>query len=84
MGVGAAAGLAAGALALVVVALPLFFFARAADPARGTGRPFIHTGLVVVAVPLALAVGLAVGGLAAVWYRRGGRLPQEDDGYWRR
>jgi hypothetical protein len=83
--VGLAAGLGAGAVTLVFVALPLFFFARAADPARGTGRPFIRTGL-VWAGPVALVVGVVVGVLVAAWYRRGGRLPSgdgEEDGYWR-
>lgn len=80
--VGAVAGVAAAALTLVFVALPLFFFARAADPARGTGRPLVHTGLVQVSVPVSVAVGLVVGVAVGAWYRRGGRLPREEDGYW--
>lgn len=78
------AGLLTTALVLIFVALPLFFFARAADPARGTGRPFIRTGLVVVAVPASLIAGAVAGPIVARWYRRGGRLGlREDDEYWR-
>jgi hypothetical protein len=82
VGVGLAAGITAAALALVFVALPLFFFARAADPAHGTGRPFIRTGLVQVSIPLAALVGVAAGAAAGVWWRRGGQLPREEDGRW--
>ena len=72
MGIGFAA--TGAAAALVLVALPLFFFAQAVDPARGTGRPFIRDGLVRVAIPVAVAVGALIGTLAGEWYRRGGRL----------
>jgi hypothetical protein len=73
LALGAVSGLAAAAVVLVAIALPLFFFARAVDPARGTGRPFIHTGLVRVAVPAGLVTGLVVGPCVGVWYRRQGR-----------
>ena len=73
LGLGAVAGLAAAAVTLVAIALPLFFFARAVDPERGTGRPFIHTGLVRVAVPAGLLSGLVVGVCVGVWYHRQGR-----------
>ena len=84
VGVGLVAGVLAGALMVTFIALPLFFFARAADPARGTGRPFIRTGLVAVVGPAGLVAGLIAGPLAARWYRRGGELVQrEDEGDWR-
>ncbi|MDQ1438823.1 MAG: hypothetical protein QOK43_2452 [Acidimicrobiaceae bacterium] len=81
LALGLVVGVTAGALALSVVALPLFFFARAADPAHGTGRPFIRTGLVQVAVPVGLAVAATAGALAARWSRRGGRW-RDDQGNW--
>jgi uncharacterized RDD family membrane protein YckC len=80
--VGLFAGVLAAALGVVVVGAPLFFLARALEPAGGTGRPFIHNGLLIV-VPVSAAVGAVIGPAAGVWYRRGGRLGREDDGYWR-
>jgi hypothetical protein len=79
---GLLAAVAAGAMSVAAIALPLFFLARALDPANGTGRPLIHDGLVIV-LPVAAVVGLLVGPLVGAWYRRGGRLPREDDGFWR-
>lgn len=82
--VGLAVGLATAALGVALVALPLFFFARAAEPARGVDRPFVRTGLVAVAMPAGAVLGLAVGVATARWYRRGGTLPREDGPGWRR
>jgi len=85
VGVGLVAGLFGAALALIFVALPLFFFASAAEPDQGTGRPFVRTGLVQVAVPFALGVGVLSGAAAVRWRRRGGRLGdggREDRGRW--
>lgn len=79
--VGLVVGLTAAGLALTFVALPLFFFARAADPSNGTGRPFIRDGL-SVAIPVGVVAGLVAGPWAGVWWRRGGRLGREEDGYW--
>jgi hypothetical protein len=80
--VGLVVGLTAAGLALTFIALPLFFFASAADPSNGTGRPFIRTGLVAVAIPFGVVAGLVAGPLAGRWWRRGGRLGREEDGYW--
>lgn len=77
VGVGILGGVLAAALVLILVALPLFFFALAAEPDQGTGRPFVRTGLVDVALPLAAVVGLIAGPLAARWHLRGGRLGGE-------
>jgi hypothetical protein len=84
--VGLLAGIGAAAVVLVAVALPLFFFARAVEPSRGTGRPFIRTGLVRVAIPAAGVGGLLVGPAIGVWYRRGGDLlgeREDEGGRWR-
>ena len=80
--VGLFVGVTAAAVSVVGVALPLFFLARALDPARGTGRSFINRGLLAT-VPVALVIGVAAGVWAWVWHHRGGRLPREDDGFWR-
>ena len=73
--VAAAVAVSAFALTLVAVALPLFGFARMVEPNRGVARPWIRSGLVTFAVPVSSLVALLAGGLAARWYRRGGRLP---------
>jgi hypothetical protein len=75
---GVVVGVTVAAVALIFVALPLFFLARAADPARGTGRPFISTGLRQVAIPFGVVAGVPMGMLAGRWYRRGGRLAEPD------
>jgi hypothetical protein len=80
--VGVFVGVGAAAVSVVAVALPLFFLASALDPARGTGRSFINHGLLAT-VPVAVLVGGACGVWATMWHRRGGRLPREDDGYYR-
>ena len=81
---GLAVGVATTALGITVVALPLFLFAQSTEPARGVDRPFIRTGLVNVAVPAGLVLGVTVGALSGRWYRRGGALPREDGPAWRR
>jgi hypothetical protein len=78
-----AAALGAASLTLIVVCLPLFFLARALEPARGTGRPLIHTGI-VVAVPVSVGVGVIAGIAVGAWYRRGAALrPLDEEGDWR-
>jgi hypothetical protein len=62
-------------LTILVVALPLFGFARMVEPGRGVGRPGIRTGLVRIAVPLAFVVSGVAAAATGRWYRRGGRLP---------
>ena len=79
---GVVVGLALAAAALALVALPLFFLARALEPDNGLSRPLVRTGLLQVAVPAAVLVGLGSGALAGRWYRRGGELPREEGGRW--
>ena len=79
---GVVIGLALAAAAVGLVALPLFFLARALEPGRGLGRPLVRTGLLQVAVPAGVLVGIGSGILAGLWYRRGGQLPREEGGRW--
>lgn len=79
---GTVVGLALAAAAVGLVALPLFFLARALEPGRGVGRPLIRTGLLQVAIPAGVLVGVGAGALAGRWYRRGGQLPREEGGRW--
>ena len=73
--VGLAVGLAAVAVIISIVAIPLFALARFAEPGKGLDQPLIRTGLVKVAIPAGALLGLLTGVLVARWYRRGGRLP---------
>lgn len=79
---GVVVGLAVAAAAVGVVALPLFFLARALEPDGGVGRPLIRTGLLQVAIPAGVLAGLGAGALAGRWYRNGGELPREEGGRW--
>jgi hypothetical protein len=63
-------------IGVATVALPLFAFARVTEPEQGLNRPFVHTGLVDVAIPTGIVVGAAAGAVTSRWYRRGGKLPQ--------
>ena len=80
LGVLIAAAVAASVLGLL--ALPLFFLARALEPDQGLARPIVRTGLFRVAIPAAVATGIGAGMLAGRWYRRGGELPREEGGRW--
>jgi hypothetical protein len=79
---GVVVGIALAAAAVGVVALPLFFLARALEPGKGLGRPLVRTGLLQVAVPAGILVGLAAGSFAGRWYHRGGELPREEGERW--
>lgn len=75
----------AGAVAAAVLgllALPLFFLARALEPDQGLARPLVRTGLFQVAIPAAVLTGLGAGALTGRWYRRGGELPREEGSRW--
>jgi hypothetical protein len=74
--VGVGVGALVVGLGITLVALPLFAFARAVEPDRGIDRPFVHTGL-VLAIPVGVVLGVAVGSATGWWYRRGGRVPGE-------
>ena len=70
-------GLAAVAIIVSIIAIPLFALARFADPAKGLDDPLIRNGLVKIAIPAGAVLGTAAGALVARWYRRGGHLPTE-------
>jgi hypothetical protein len=80
VGLGVAIGLAvmvaSSAIAFSIVALPLFTLAST-EPGNGVDRSLIRKGLFNVALPFGAVTGIAVGILVAIWYARGGRLPQD-------
>ena len=67
--------LAAAAVTYAIVAIPMYTLAQA-DP-HGLDRPFFRHALTRIALPVGAAIGLAVGSVVGVWYRRGGRLPTD-------
>jgi hypothetical protein len=75
VGVGLAVGLAAVAIIVSIIAIPLFALARFAEPGKGLDEPLIRNGLVKVAIPAGAVLGTVAGLLVGRWYLRGGRLP---------
>jgi hypothetical protein len=73
--IGVPVALAAAALTYAIVAIPMYTLAQA-DP-HGLDRPFFRHALVRIALPAGAAIGLVVGSVVGVWYRRGGRLPTD-------
>ncbi len=67
--------LAVVALTYAIIAIPMYTLAQA-DP-HGLDRPFFRHALVRVALPVGAVIGLAVGSVVGVWYRRGGHLPTD-------
>jgi hypothetical protein len=78
--VGAAAGLGVGlcavAIAFSIIAIPMYTLASF-EPGQGLQRDTVRTGLLVVALPFGLLVGLATGITVGVWKARGGHLPRD-------
>src|SRR5438270_14062118 len=75
LAIGLPVGLAAAALTYAIVAIPMYTLAQA-DP-HGLDRPFFRHALLRIALPAGAAIGLVVGSVVGVWYRRGGRLPTD-------
>ncbi len=73
--IGVPVALAAVALTYAIIAIPMYTLAQA-DP-HGLDRPFFRHALVRVALPVGAVIGLAVGSVVGVWYRRGGHLPTD-------
>lgn len=73
--IGLPIALGAAALTYAIVAIPMYTLAQA-DP-HGLDRPFFRHALVRIALPVGAVIGLAVGSVIGVWYRRGGRLPTD-------
>lgn len=73
--IGVPVALAAAAVTYAIVAIPMYTLAQT-DP-HGLDRPFFRHALVRIALPVGAAIGVAVGSVVGVWYRRGGRLPTD-------
>jgi hypothetical protein len=74
--VGIGVGIAVAGLVYSILAIPLYVFAQT-DP-DGLDRPMIRTAFFNVALPAGIVGGIVAGVLVGVWYRRGGRLPDDD------
>lgn len=73
--VGVPVALATMAITYAIVAIPMYTLAQA-DP-HGLDRPFFRNALVRIALPFGAVIGLTIGSVVGVWYRRGGRLPTD-------
>ena len=73
--IGVPVALAGIAVTYAIIAIPMYALAQA-DP-HGLDRPFFRHALVRIALPLGGAIGLAIGSVVGVWYRRGGHLPTD-------
>ena len=67
--------IASAAVIYAIVAIPMYTLAQA-DP-HGLDRPFFRHALVRIALPIGAAIGLVIGSVVGVWYRRGGHLPTD-------
>jgi hypothetical protein len=67
--------IAAAAVIYAIVAIPMYTLAQA-DP-HGLDRPFFRHALMRIALPIGAAIGLVIGSVVGVWYRRGGHLPTD-------
>ena len=75
--VGVAVGLAVIGIAAAIIAIPFYALAQV-EPQQGLDRPFIRDGLLSLALPGGILIGIVTGTLIGVWYARGGRLPTDD------
>jgi hypothetical protein len=66
---------ASAAVIYAIVAIPMYTLAQA-DP-HGLDRPFFRHALMRIALPIGAAIGLVIGSVVGVWYRRGGHLPTD-------
>ncbi len=78
IGTGAAIGLAAGAIAFFLIAIP--FYTLASFEPNGLDRPVVRTGLFRIALPVGALIGLAVGVASGWWMRRGGSWTVDEGG----
>ena len=67
--------LATIAVVYAIIAIPVYALAQS-DP-NGLDRPFFRHALVRIALPVGAVIGIAVGSVVGMWYRRGGRLPTD-------
>jgi len=73
--IGVPVALGAAAITYAIVAIPMYTLAQA-DP-HGLDRPFFRHALVRIALPIGAAIGILIGSVVGVWYRRGGHLPTD-------
>ncbi len=73
--IGLPVAIAAAAVVYAIVAIPMYTLAQA-DP-HGLDRPFFRHALVRIALPVGAAIGVVIGSVVGVWYRRGGQLPTD-------
>jgi hypothetical protein len=73
--IGIPIAIGAAAVVYAIVAVPMYTLAQA-DP-HGLDRPFFRTALVRIALPIGAAIGLVIGSVVGMWYRRGGHLPTD-------
>lgn len=76
LALGVAIGIGVGAICFFLIAIP--FYTLASFEPNGIDRPVVRTGLFKVALPVGVLVGLASGGAAGVWVRRGAAWTVDD------
>jgi len=75
LAIGVPVAIGAAAVTYGIIAIPMYTLAQA-DP-HGLDRPWFRHAMVRIALPIGAAIGLVVGSVVGVWYRRGGRLPTD-------
>ena len=73
--IGIPLAIASAAVVYAIVAIPMYTLAQA-DP-HGLDRPWFRHALFRIALPVGAAIGLVIGSVVGVWYRRGGHLPTD-------
>jgi hypothetical protein len=81
--VGAGAATLMAVVTYSVLAMPFYALARFLEPGRGLARPVVRDGILQLALPAAVVLGIAVGIAVGVWHARGGRFPTGSDSYLR-
>lgn len=77
LGVGIGVGVAA--IAFVLIAIP-FYTLASFEPDGGMDRPLIRTGLLQIALPVGVVLGVVTGAVAGRWLHRGGSWTVDDGG----
>lgn len=75
LAIGVPIALASAAVVYAIIAIPMYTLAQA-DP-HGLDRPFFRHALFRIALPAGGGIGLLIGSVVGVWYRRGGHLPTD-------
>lgn len=72
------------AVGFSIIAMPLYMLARVTSIGRGLDDPFIRHGLLYVALPVGVLLGVSAGAAVGWWYAKGGRLPDWRAGLYER